>query len=449
MRTSSEGAGRPKDLLEACVDAALEYVAQLQNRQKKKNVRQAMREALEKVMTEQPFQELRRRSRLKVTGSENVRIRDHVKSEVRTRLKKVGSKVRHLSKRPPVVKTVDKVLFTFGVAWVACTEYVLLEMPEKMAVWGLSTVGPLFLHRVITYRKAGWIYFCLDFCYFVNLLCVFCVLSGRDNAKEPLFHVAFCLCNGPLVFAVVVWRNSFIFHSIDHVCSTMLHALPPLWTFTVRWAEKDQDNGFRIPWTYGLALMTYGIWQVLYLLKTEWLDRDYIRNSPSEYTSLRWLIKDSRGAMYRLCKSFLVSWKLMRPDEEFDESTWRTKLTFWSAQLAYTVITVTPVVFMWRNQRCHLACLLAMYITAIYNGASYYIEVFSRRYNLKFDGALEDSQPPCDDDDDDLVYLHDDEDDDLDERDSEDVQQQQSPVPEEDDDDYHHLDTTTTTPKQD
>ena len=33
------------------------------------------------------------------------------------------------------------------------------------------------------------------------------------------FETAFALCNGPLLAAVLAWRNSFVFHSLDHADS--------------------------------------------------------------------------------------------------------------------------------------------------------------------------------------------------------------------------------------
>ena len=38
----------------------------------------------------------------------------------------------------------------------------------------------------------------------------------------------------------------------------------------------------------------------------------------------------------------------------------------------------------WRYKALHALCLFSMFATAIYSGASYYIEVFSRRYNDQF-----------------------------------------------------------------
>mmetsp|Transcript_23218 Transcript_23218/g.30061 ORF Transcript_23218/g.30061 Transcript_23218/m.30061 type:complete len:577 (-) Transcript_23218:23-1753(-) len=424
-------------MIEACVEAAMDYLVENNSSQsvrpqsggvypekeRKKNVqtvesrqrwagelRQRMREAISK--RPQLLEDIRRASRLRVTGDENIRIRDHVSHKVKKRVKTVRRRVGKYVKRPPVVKTVDKFLFTTGVAWVAATEYVLLCTPSRLDLWYVASIGPLLAHRQYTYRKAGFIYFTYDFCYWTNLMCfIWMITRGallRSSLRSSItfvygdyhknentavddtfFRVIFCLCNGPLISAVVVWRNSFIFHSLDHVCSTMLHTLPPIWTFTVRWAHyytrEARSSPFYILHTFFLALLNYFVWQILYLIKTEWLDRNYLRNSPHQYTSLRWMVKDSRGTMYRLCKATLVSWNLMRRDEEFNETAWRTKITFWLGQLMYTMITLLPVPFMWYSHTCHTICLLLMFLVAIYNGASYYIEIFSQRYNQKFE----------------------------------------------------------------
>ena len=132
------------------------------------------------------------------------------------------------------------------------------------------------------------------------------------------------------------------------------------------------------------AVAAYAAWQALYVLKTEVFDAAYLRSTPDESTSLRWIARDGKNAMNRLCKGVLVSGGLMRRDEDFDPCTRKTKLTFWAAQLLYTVVTLAPAPLMWRSRRAHEAFLIAMFTTAVYNGASYYIEVFSRRYNDQF-----------------------------------------------------------------
>ena len=366
--------------------------------------------AAERAVLDVLIAELRKRSRKALTGDEQLRIRDHVRAVMREkRLELVGrgarrvddlkrqvgqvrSRVSTFAKKEPVVKTVDKLLFTGGVAWVGVTEYVLLELsPDVMGLWYLCSISPMLAHRVVTYYRAGMIYFCLDFCYFVNALCVACVLArvGPDSAG---FRYCFAMANGPLVTAVLVWRNSFVFHDLDRVCSTMLHALPPVWTYALRWGGGAQCGTWRPFRDLATTLTLYALWQVLYIAKTEWLDREHIEKQ-NEQTSLRWLVRDKKSVMNRLCKQTCVLLRLMRPDDHFDETRWSTKFTFWAAQLVYTVMTLAPVSLMWYSRLFHGGYLILMYTAAIYNGASYYIEVFSSRYNKKFQSPPVEAAP--------------------------------------------------------
>ena len=58
--------------------------------------------------------------------------------------------------------------------------------------------------------------------------------------------------------------------------------------------------------------------------------------------------------------------------------SWKTKCVFILVQLLYTVVTLLPVVWLWESFPLHLAYLLAIYTYSIWNGGSYYIEVFSK-----------------------------------------------------------------------
>ncbi|KAJ1452976.1 hypothetical protein M885DRAFT_525400 [Pelagophyceae sp. CCMP2097] len=417
---------------------------------------------------------LRRRGRVALTGDEDMRIRDHLRLRgnamnlrLRTSTTNMRTKVEGELKKPPVVKTVDKVLFTGGVLWLVATEHVLLCHRPQMAWWYACSMGPMLVHRLYTYSKCRQVYFCYDFCYFVNVLAFYIIatLPRSDILHSRLFNVCFCLANGPLIAAIFVWRNSFVFHDLDRVCSTMLHALPPLWSYTVRWGDprsttvetdlkalqvslgkllaapgecssfeclsvefqslnslasaataaearlRSASSVVAVPMlsfydVFGRPLFVYLVWQALYILKTEWWDRHSIK-SKDESTSLRWLVRDTKGGMYRLCKQVAVQVGTMHQDEGFGEDEWKTKLTFWTAQLVYTLVTLFPVALMWSSQACHATYIAALYASAVYNGASYYVEVFSTRYMKKFDHIVEEAPPAlhADDDDDLDQYL--------------------------------------------
>ena len=38
----------------------------------------------------------------------------------------------------------------------------------------------------------------------------------------------YILCMGPLMVALIVWRNSLVFHSLDKLTSFFLHIFPPI-----------------------------------------------------------------------------------------------------------------------------------------------------------------------------------------------------------------------------
>jgi hypothetical protein len=47
--------------------------------------------------------------------------------------------------------------------------------------------------------------------------------------------VVFVFANGPLLVAIVAWRNSMVFHSLDKTTSLFIHVFPALLTYCTRW----------------------------------------------------------------------------------------------------------------------------------------------------------------------------------------------------------------------
>jgi hypothetical protein len=59
----------------------------------------------------------------------------------------------------------------------------------------------IFTHSVLVY----------DLCYFVNVLTL--LYLWVFPSSKILFTVCYTLSHGPLGFAIVLWRNSLVFHS--------------------------------------------------------------------------------------------------------------------------------------------------------------------------------------------------------------------------------------------
>ena len=69
----------------------------------------------------------------------------------------------------------------------------------------------------------------------------------------------------------------------------------------------------------------------------------------------------------------------MAADETFDHQTLKTKAIFIITQFVYTLLTMTPALCIYGSFVLNVLYGLAMFTMAVFNGAVYYIEVFSVR----------------------------------------------------------------------
>jgi len=74
--------------------------------------------------------------------------------------------------------------------------------------------------RWYKYHKIGFHYFLADLCYFVNLLLILSIWFFPQSKR--LLISTYCLAFGNNAVAIVMWRNSMVFHSLDKVTSYVL-----------------------------------------------------------------------------------------------------------------------------------------------------------------------------------------------------------------------------------
>ena len=130
----------------------------------------------------------------------------------------------------------------------------------------------------------------------------------------------------------------------------------------------------------GLPLAAYVVWQALYLLKTEYLDRVKLDSNPDIKTSLRWIVNNEKMASHRVSLHIMRTLGFMGPQERFDPSSFKTKTVMVTGQLVFTLVTLLPVKFMYDHFWFHSVVILYAYINCVWNGASYYFDVFTRDY---------------------------------------------------------------------
>ena len=328
--------------------------------------------------------------------------------------------MRDYVKLPRAIRFADKVSFTLGVVGLLVTQFVATEHPSVFHAYYLATAPLIFSHRAYQYFVIKYHYFLIDFCYYANAAHFWQILCRPRSAR--FFKTTFAYANGPILWAIPLWRNSLVFHSHDKVQSVYIHCVPAILTWCARWygqsalgepgwrfsffGSGDDDSrrraaasakaslelfsaetSFATSFAHFFVFPTLGYlaWQCAYLLKTELWDVKRLDEDPELVTSLRWLANDYKAGVTRFALRVGRAIGAFGKEELFDASSLKTKFVFVTLQLVYTVVTFVPIPLCYRSKTAHTSLMLLAFLSCIWNGAEYYIDIFSRRYARKFE----------------------------------------------------------------
>ncbi|KAF8931040.1 hypothetical protein BGZ58_007846 [Dissophora ornata] len=276
-------------------------------------------------------------------------------------------------KKASVVRFMDKVAFTLGMFECCCTPWLVSQHPEWIPFVHTSQVVLLVAVRYFLYKKKSWHFFLLDMCYFVNVVVILYLYVFPQS--QALLGAVWLLSLGPLAFAIVTWRNSLVLHSLDKVTSVYIHMSPPIALYVVRWLYPDPDHT-RYPALKGMdvlptvsslmaAIALYLTWQVAYYVFVVVRQREKIE-AGKRVTSYTWLLNDPKGGMIsKAAHTFGAKYSI---------------ITFMAMQLVYTFVTCLFALLLYRNFKLNTLFLVGLFNVSVWNGACYYMEVFSKQY---------------------------------------------------------------------
>ncbi len=285
------------------------------------------------------------------------------------------NKFSQIMRDPGIVLTMDKISFVCGILTIMIIEAVLLLVPGKMELLYTALLIPLLILRYIIYRADLQHYFMYDFCYYAQLMMMIHMYKYPNNI--PLGKAMFSISNGPLLLAIVMWRNSLVFHSMDKMTSMFIHILPSLVTFCRRWDSRLVKRNFPMYEEMDGTLFTicndflwtpfcyYVLWQTFYLIKTEVVSKRKLEYNTEIMTSLRWLTRKKDSASYKLLSVFGEHNQLP---------------TFVCVQALYTAVSFLVIPLLWHSIWLHAFYLAVIFIIALANGATYYFHVFAKKY---------------------------------------------------------------------
>jgi len=296
-------------------------------------------------------------------------------------------KIRDYMKEVPQVKFADKLSFTFGVTCIIFTEFLALRHPEYFTQFYIGLITLLLSYRYIDYSASKSQLYMVDFCYFMNVSVI--LQTGLYPDCLSWYKANYVLCMGCLMAAIIMWNNSLVFHSLDKLTSFCLHAFPCLNIHLHRWGlitcqAIKLDDSLSLKDIFILPLLLYTVWQAAYLVITEVLLAHMLENDPDWVTSMRHLAVDKKNGMHILVTKVARRIGVFKRDEVFDSSTLKTKLIFVVAQVIFTLVTILPTPFLYSSYNLSCVYICIIFGLCIWRGGSYYIEVFSERYKLKF-----------------------------------------------------------------
>lgn len=283
---------------------------------------------------------------------------------------------------------INKIMYSLGVLSFGTFCFLLGSRPQDIpSLYCLFfvVVAPL---RWIYYRFKKWHYYLLDFCYYANAIFITMLLFFPNN--EKLFMVCFSFAEGPLAWALIVWRCSLVFSSIDKIVSVLIHLLPGTVFFIIRWWDpatfphhSAEDTGpwpawpvvnnsySRWTWLFLVPLLVYCVWQALYFLIVEVFRRQRLLNDPEVMTSYRELKRKAERANN-------IWWRLsgLLGDE-------RRVIMYAVIQAVFTVATLALTVLLFKSYRLHIIFEVFKLSATVWNGGNYIFEVMPRQVVAK------------------------------------------------------------------
>lgn len=280
-----------------------------------------------------------------------------------------------------VVSAREKISFVVGVSNVFITGFLAGAYPDWMHVWYSLQLIYFMPLRYYTYHKMGYQYFLADLCYFVNVLLSLSIWIFPNSRR--LFISTYCLSYGNNAWAIAMWRNSLVFHSLDKVTSLFIHIMPPLVLHCLVHQLDPAYQAVRFPAIsrvrgveqYGLgdmilyATIPYATWQISYHFMIT--VRRAAQIKAGRPTSFTWLRRS-------YAKTWIGKFVLMLPES-------LQELAFMMIQYGYALLTMLPCTFWFYSKRMSAVFLACLGLWSVYNGATYYIDVFGKRFQKELE----------------------------------------------------------------
>lgn len=308
---------------------------------------------------------------------------DRYRKRMRQRVEKLGRQWNDTK----AITLREKISFICGVMNIFISGYLIGGYPQYFHIWYTAQLLYFMPIRFFTYHRRGYHYFLADLCYFVNMLLSLSIWVFPNSKR--LFAATYCLAFGNNAVAIIMWRNSLVFHSFDKVTSLFIHIMPcatlhclvHLYSsedlksrFPAVWAIKNSAPGSPTAYANVLSMLAwstipYAVWQLSYYFFITVRRREKI--AAGRPTSFTWLRRS-------YSKTYIGKFVLSLPQPLQEPA-------FMMIQYSYAVLTMLPCPLWFNSRFASSAFLITVFAWSIYNGSTYYIDVFGKRFQKELE----------------------------------------------------------------
>ena len=236
-----------------------------------------------------------------------------------------------------------------------------------------------------------------DLCYAVQLLIFLNVWIYPQNIT--LSKVTFAFSLGPLLWSILAFRNSLVYHSLDKVTSLFLHFFPAcvacchrfhppkiLESSFINNDDTNQGISRKLQWetasSWELCVLPMGpylIWAILYFMKIFVISSQKIQSR--QYETLYNYVTSQKG---------LFSVVVLRFPRKLQP------LAYQLTHMALTFAVMGLNTVWWSNRTAAMGFIVAAFVVAAWHGASFYFDHFAHRYvaGLGIERKMKRTPPP-------------------------------------------------------
>uniref|UniRef100_A0A093VCQ7 Glycerophosphocholine acyltransferase 1 n=1 Tax=Talaromyces marneffei PM1 TaxID=1077442 RepID=A0A093VCQ7_TALMA len=295
-----------------------------------------------------------------------VRMRDSV-----DRLTKQWNKVATVTLR-------EKISFIAGVMNIFISGYLMGAAPERFYWWYTAQLVYFMPIRLYSYHKRGYHYFLADLCYFVNFLSMLSIWVF-PKSKRLLIGKIFTSCfwfsfANALASVFIHIMPPAAFHCIVHLTppEMLKERFPAVWD--VKFSQPGAPEHFSLLAMMLWASIPYAIWQLSY---HRWITvRRADKIAAGRPTSFTWLRRS-------YAKTWIGKFVLSLPNILQEPA-------FMMIQYVYALLTMIPCPLWFWYRWASSIFMLVVFVWSIHNGATYYIDVFGKRFQKELEQLKKD-----------------------------------------------------------